>query len=241
MPGISADGLCRDTTSQGRLWKCSNLHLRQLECNGNNTSDSESGSSRPWVLRAHTRSRGGCSGGFWGAPTGLCPGLRNQEPTADSSEGTATPAQSCDPTSAPGLCRDEELENPPGEAEGTGIPLRPGTDPGLPQDEELGNPQIGGMEPGPPQTPVKELRSLQSRGPSRGDGTGIPPQTWACPGVMQLGSPLRHRQSIRDPPPTWGRSRCDEPGPSSQGTRGCPGRSPAQRSPLPAGPATAVR
>lgn len=115
------------------------------------------------------------------------------------------------------------------------------SDPGLPRDEELGNPQIGGMEPGPPQTPVKELRSLQSRGLSRGDGTGIPPQTWACPGVMQLGSPLRHRQSIRDPPPTWGRSRCDEPGPSSQGTRGCPGRSPAQRSPLPAGPATAVR
>lgn len=73
---------------------------------------------------------GDAPGGFWGAPTGLCPGLRNQEPTADSSEGTATPAQSCDPTSAPGLCRDEELENPPGEAEGTGIPLRPGTAPG---------------------------------------------------------------------------------------------------------------
>lgn len=76
------------------------------------------------------------------------------------------------------------------------------SDRGLSRDEELGNPQIGGMEPGPPQTPVKELRSLESRGLSGGDGTAIPPQTWACPGVMQLGSPLRHRQSIRDPSPT---------------------------------------
>lgn len=148
---------------------------------------------------------------------------RPQPGLSNSGEQTQTPARSCQPSSAPGLCRDEELGNAPGRAGTSGIPLRAGTVPGA-----AGS---GGMEPAPPHSPLKEPRSLQSRGLARADGAGMPPQPRACPGVMQLGSPLRHRQSIQDAPPSWGLSRCDQPGPCSPLSQGDTGVSPPQPSP----------
>lgn len=137
-----------------------------------------------------------------GGSEGPRPGLSNREPTADSGEEPATPARSCAPTAAPGRAG-RGAGNAPGQAGGTGTPLRAGTVPG----GGAGAPSQRGDGTCTPSEP--------------GEGTEIPSE----PGPVQRGW-------NRAPPSAPGLSRADAIGISPQTPVKHPG-SPSEQGPVP--------